>query len=41
MLLAWAEGSLSQETIQRWAAPGSQRLILRFNPVGHGAVLEG
>ena len=40
LLLAWAEGPLSQETTQRWAAPGSQRLILRFNPVGHGAVLE-
>ena len=40
LLVAWAEGSLSQETIQRWAAPGSQRLLLRFNPVTHGAVLE-
>ena len=25
---------------ERWAATGSQRLTLRFNPVGHGAVLE-
>lgn len=40
VLLAWAEGPLSQETIGRWAAPGSQRLVLRFNPVRHGAVLE-
>jgi uncharacterized membrane protein len=40
LLLAWAEGPLSHETIDRWAAPGSQRLILRFNPVQHGAVLE-
>ncbi|MEV0800083.1 hypothetical protein AB0I34_20495 [Kribbella sp. NPDC050281] len=40
LLLAWAEGRPSQETIQRWAAPGSQRLILRFNPLGHGAVME-
>ena len=40
LVVAWAEGSLSQETIERWAANGSQRLILRFNPVGHGAVLE-
>ena len=40
LVVAWAEGSLSQETIERWAAPGSQRLILRFIPVGHGAVLE-
>ena len=40
LAVAWAEGSPSQETIERWAANGSQRLILRFNPVGHGAVLE-
>jgi uncharacterized membrane protein len=40
LAVAWAEGSLSQETMERWAANGSQRLILRFNPVGHGAVLE-
>jgi hypothetical protein len=39
-VVAWAEGPLSQETIDQWAAPASQRLILRFNPVGHGAVLE-
>ena len=40
LVVAWADGSLSRETIERWAAPGSQRLILRFNPVGDGAVLE-
>jgi hypothetical protein len=40
LVVAWADGPLGQEPIQRWAAPGSQRLILRFNPVGHGAVLE-
>jgi len=34
LLVAWAEGPLSQETIQRWAAPGLKRLVLRFNPVG-------
>jgi hypothetical protein len=39
LVVAWAEGPLRQETIQRWAAPGAQRLILRFNPVGRGAVL--
>ena len=39
-VVAWADGSLSREAIERWAAPGSQRLILRFIPVGHGAVLE-
>ena len=40
LALAWAEGSLSQEAMKRWAATGSERLILRFNPVGRGAVLE-
>ena len=40
LVVAWAEGPLSQETTERWAAPGSERLILRFNPVGPGAVLE-
>ena len=40
LVVAWAEGSLSQESIQRWAATGSQRLILRFDPVGDGAVLR-
>ena len=40
LVVGWAEGSLSQEMIERWAANGSQRLILRFNPVRHGAVLE-
>ncbi len=40
LVVGWAEGSVSHETIERWAANGSQRLILRFNPVGHGAVLE-
>ena len=40
LVIAWADGSLSREAIERWAAPGSQRLILRFIPVGDGAVLE-
>ena len=40
LVVAWAEGSLSQERIERWAATGSRRLALRFNPVGQGAVLE-
>jgi hypothetical protein len=30
-VVAWAEGPLSQETIERWAAPGSRRLILRWD----------
>ena len=40
LLLAWADGSVSEEAMDEWAAPGSQHLILRFNPVGQGAVLE-
>ena len=40
LVVAWADGSLSQEAIDRWAAKGSRRLILRFNPVRHGAELE-
>ena len=40
LVVAWAEGPLSRETLERWAAPASQRLTLRFNPVAHGAVLE-
>ena len=40
LVVAWADGSLSRETIERWAAKGSERLILHFNPVDHGAVLD-
>ena len=40
ILLAWADGPVSADTIDTLTAPGSQRLILRFNPVEGGAVLE-
>lgn len=40
ILIAWADGPVSQETVDAFTAPGSQRLILRFNPVEGGAVLE-
>jgi len=40
MLLAWADGPVSPDTIDTLTAPGSQRLILRFNAVEGGAVLE-
>lgn len=40
LVVAWADGSITQETIERWAAEGSRRLILRFKPVRHGAMLE-
>ena len=40
MVVAWADGPVRQDTIGTLTAPGSQRLILRFNPVEGGAVLE-
>lgn len=40
MLVAWADRPVRQDTIETLTAPGSQRLILRFNPVEGGAVLE-
>jgi uncharacterized membrane protein len=40
MLVAWADGPLRQDTLGTLTAPGSQQLILRFNPVEGGAVLE-
>lgn len=40
MLLAWAEGSVSQQTIETLTAPQSQRLVLHLNPIERGAVLE-
>ena len=40
LVVAWAEGPVSPETVEQWAPNGTQRLILRFNTVGGGAVLE-
>jgi membrane associated rhomboid family serine protease len=40
MLLAWADGDLPQSAIAELSTPDAQSLILRFNTVGHGAVLE-
>jgi hypothetical protein len=41
MLVAWADGPLGQGDLDRFATPGSKRLILRFSPTeGGGAVLE-
>ena len=40
LAVAWVEGSISPAANERWAPTASQWLILRFNPVGHGAVLE-
>jgi hypothetical protein len=40
LLLAWADESVTQETMTRLSTPDMDRLILGFNPVKHGAVLE-
>jgi hypothetical protein len=40
MLVAWAEGPVSQETMGSLAVPGSQPLVLYFRPVEGGTVLE-
>lgn len=40
LVLAWGEGAVTPETIAGLATNDSQRLILRFHPVGHGAVLK-
>jgi hypothetical protein len=40
VLLAWADGPVSQHTIDTLTTPQSQRLVLRFNPIERGAVLE-
>jgi uncharacterized membrane protein len=39
-VLAWSEGNLTQQAIDGWSAPGSQPLILRFNPAADGVLLE-
>jgi hypothetical protein len=40
ILLAWADGPVSADTLSALTAPGSQRLILRVNAIEGGAVLE-
>ena len=40
LVVAWEERPVSPETVERWAPNGSQRLILRFYPVGDGVVLK-
>ena len=40
MVLAWADKPVTQDTLDPYLTPGSQRLVLRFNPVDGGAVLE-
>ena len=40
LVVAWAGEEVSTDAAERWAASGSDRLLLRFNPVGHGVLLE-
>jgi hypothetical protein len=40
MLVAWADGPVRPDIMGILTGPGSQRLVLRFNPVEGGAVLE-
>ena len=35
----WADGDLTNEAIDRWAPPGSQRLVVRFDSTSRGIVL--
>jgi len=39
-LLAWSDGELRQDTLEALARPDSKRLVLQFNAVDGGAVLE-
>lgn len=38
-VLAWSE-DLTKDIVGHWAEPGSERLIVRFNPVDDGVLLE-
>jgi hypothetical protein len=40
MLVAWADDHALQADVDALATAGSERLIVRFNPVSGGAVLE-
>ena len=40
LVVAWADKPVTDDTLAPYLAPGSQRLILRVNPVEGGALLE-
>jgi len=40
MILAWADGALTERTIGALSTPEAKTLVLHFNPVAHGAILE-
>ena len=39
-VLAWSEENLTQQILDEWSEPGSERLIVRFNPAADGVLLE-
>ena len=39
LLVAWADGPVTSETLARWLAHEAERLVLRFEAVEHGALL--
>ena len=39
-VLAWGDGAPHDRDLEPLAGPGAQHLVLLFNPVDHGAVLE-
>ena len=39
LLVAWANGAVTSETLADWSAPDAEQLILRFDSVEQGAVL--
>jgi hypothetical protein len=39
-VLAWSEADLTRQVLDDWSEPGSERLIVRFNPAGDGVLLE-
>jgi uncharacterized membrane protein len=40
LLVAWSVGAVPKKAVDELVEPGAQRLVLRFNPVPGGAVLE-
>ena len=39
LLVAWADGAVTSETLADWSAPDAEQLILHFDSVDRGAVL--
>ena len=40
MILAWAGQAATQDAIERWMAPASERLVMRYDSIGAGVLLE-